>query len=100
MADTTQHPVVGGPTKWDLSVALFDRKSVNCRKVVFRVNCPTIAEFSIVVDSVQAEDGSGESWNIEGTATRKTTNHLPQPPRRVFIYFRTDTRKGHIRFLS
>lgn len=108
MAD--QYEILGGPSKWDLSVALFDKG----RKVTFSAACPETIEFEMCVQSVQAEDGSRESWNIEGSAIPDdfqghTTelNHLhPDIPayqlkqHRVFIYYRTNTRKGYIRFLS
>ena len=100
------HPIVGGPSKWDLSVALFDRKVENFRKVRFNANVPLATNITVQVTSVQAVDGSGEAWNIEGYATKverdKDTraNFVPPPPSRVFIYFRTDRRQGHIRFFN
>ena len=56
-----------GPCKMDLMLALFDSP-------VFPANRRRSVEFTIAngekievfVSSVQQEDGSGESWNIEG----------------------------------
>ena len=102
-----QHTVVNGPSRWDLSVALFDRSSVNCRKVFFVTEPPLSLGFEVQVTSIQAEDGSGESWNIEGYATMIGTSEgpeknssVPSPSLRVFIYFRTDRRKGYVKFLN
>lgn len=59
----------------------------------------------VCVTSVQAEDGSRESWNIEGEALEVKPDweirgpFTPPKPGRVFIYFRTDGRGGRIRFL-
>ena len=109
MTINEQRPITNGPSKWDLSVALFDRKLVNGRKVRFAVATTPEVQVEVLVSSVQAEDGSGESWNIEGYATElkcfpkggtwKDTT-VPPPPHRVFICFRTDRRTGYIKFLD
>jgi hypothetical protein len=40
--------------------------------------------------SIEAEDGSGESWNLGGTINGK----------RVWMYFSTKSRKGTLRFVG
>lgn len=115
MASTNTRTVVAGPAKFDLMLALFDRKMVNGRKVVFGVtnsspgkqDAAVDLEYDVSVTSVEAENGGGESWNIQGYATIrpkdgewKDSSPVPSPHRRVLIYFRTDKRKGHIKFLD
>jgi len=100
------YPVVSGPSKWDLSLALFDRSSSSARKVLFGMKFnDRVADHEVQVNSVEAEDGSGESWNITGYATLiagegPLRGSVPRRPRHVSIYFRTDNRKGSITFLD
>ncbi len=97
---TIQYFVTSGPSKWDLSLALFDRKPI--RDVEFQANCPVGTKMDIEVTSVQAEDTTGESWNVEGILqrawreVRPSNNDLffPTQGLRVFIYYRTDRRGG------
>lgn len=103
---TRDFSIVSGPSKWDLMMALFDRKDGNCRKVQFCVNTPFPIKIEVQVDSVQALNALGEFWNIEGISTkvedhtdlRRNNRFMPRSPLRVFIYFMTDIRNGHIRF--
>lgn len=99
-------PAIGGPSKFDLSNALF---AWNPRRpVVFEANCPIKTSFEVYVMSVQAEDGSGESWNIEGRVGEVKRNKqaeqeeffIPECGQRVFLYFRTDRRQGHVNFFE
>lgn len=92
------HPIINGPSKWDLSIALFDRKPKN-RIVTFDTNCPLAAHIEVSVLSVQAEDGSGESWNIEGLVVDGNRATWTKG-KRVFIHFYTNTRSGQIRFFE
>lgn len=106
MVLTTDCPVTSGPSKWDLSLALFDRKDSQPRQVQFHANCNLSCIVTVTITGVQAEDGSGESWNIEGRATKiirqkGVLDSFPLPKAgRVSIHFRTDSRQGRIRFLS
>ncbi len=91
---STATSITDGPSKWDLALALFDRSMVNSRRATFTWGG---TKHSVRVHSVEAEDGSGESWNIKGNAwpcvlNNKTT--CPPPSQSVMIYFRTDKRKG------
>lgn len=101
-----QHAVFSGPSKFDLSNGLF---AWNPRRpVVFHVNCPVGTEVDVFISSVQAEDGSGESWNIEGVVAdvrrenRKGQERyfLPERGQRVFLYFRTDRSQGRATFFE
>ena len=103
--------IIDGPSKWDLAVALFDPKVLNRHNVRFTVEKPSdvrgarlIPDYvTVSINSMQIKGSSGESWNIEGVAMKEFGDgqkKFPGCPQRVFIYFRTGTRKGHIRFLG
>ena len=99
-----QFHVIGGPSKFDLSNA----SSLEPHRPVVFANCPVSTAFEVYVLSVQAEDGSGESWNIEGRVgevqrpqrTGQEKLYLPEQGQRVFLYFRTDRRQGHVKFFE
>lgn len=101
-----QYPITNGPSKWDLSVALFDKSESDGRTVYLSANAPLAVIITMSVTSIQIEDGSRESWNIEGYAQRIIrgkgvhNSFLPPAPSRVFVYYRTDTRMGYIRFFE
>ncbi len=106
MASTQAYPINSGPSKFDLSVALFDRKP-QARSVTFHTNCPLATEVEVNITSIQAKDSSDESWNIEGYVSRATLEkgirEYPLPiekGQRTFIYFTTDRRQGFIRFFE
>ena len=89
--------ITEGPSKWDLMLALFDHKP-RSRRVTFKLEGGQ--EFQLLVLRVQAEDGSGESWNIDGHAEPLPGKILPIGIKwgpSSMIYFRTDSRKGHLR---
>lgn len=96
--------LVAGPSKFDLSVALFDRRTGHRHPIEIKDSDGAVYE--VVVEAVQAEDGSGDSWNINGYAKPKVTSSIPGIPvrqmnirgRKCTIYFRTDFRKGWFRF--
>lgn len=98
----TVRKVTAGPSKDGLKAALFDRKMVNTQKPTFTLEDGTSHE--VTVTSVEAEDGSGESWNIKGYAVLKPRmrirGSLPMPHRKVKIWFRTDHRHGTWLFLN
>ncbi len=101
-----QFPVIGGPSKFDLFYALSVWNPH--RPVVFNANCPVGTTFEVYVLSVQAENGSGESWNIEGRvgevkrAKRAGQENLflPERGQHVFLHFHTDRRQGHVKFFE
>lgn len=98
MTTTEIHNVVNGPSKFDLMLGLFDSKAVNARAVAFQLQDGRCIE--VVVNAVSQEDGSGESWNIEGRARRLSTDVGPVPPvpRRLKGYYSTQGRKGWLRW--
>jgi hypothetical protein len=63
------HPqIVDGPNKYELMLALFDRRFDKPRPVTFKVlRRPGYQPIEVLahIVSVSIEDGSGESWIIE-----------------------------------
>jgi hypothetical protein len=83
-----------GPSKFDLMLALFDRKpSQNLRTVQFSLEESSIKTITVVIHSVSIEDGSGECWLFTGL--EKTQDY-----RRIKGYFRTDRREGHFEYVD
>ena len=88
-----QYPVVvSGPNKYDLMLALFDRSYRKVRPVIFGVEQKAeigdklfgnpIHNVEVHINAVSIEDGSGESWIIDG---RKGSDNTP-----IQMHFRTD----------
>ena len=92
--------VVNGPSKDGLKAALFDRERIRSpRRVEFTLKDGF--QHEVVVTSVEAEDGSGESWNVRGHAYMKLPGaKTPPPPRHIQMYFHTGRRKGTLTFLD
>jgi len=76
--------LIGGPGKWDLMLALFDNTLEKPRSVQFKATKGSCEpgemkkldiekskhyEFKCIINSISREDGSGESWNIDGYIT-------------------------------
>ena len=87
--------VNAGPSKLDLMLALFDSTCDKPRPVTFTVAAwPENAKPSektqpvtVHINSVQREDGSGESWNIDGRIEGG-------PSTSCSIYYSTRSRTG------
>jgi len=98
--------IVAGPSKWDLATTFFNRKPMSTPKITFSAQplaggkkTPLLA----MIDSIGAEDSSGESWNLTGrcyVGIDKLDSHVPPPPRKFTAYFRTDARAGYIEFVD
>lgn len=81
----THLDIVDGPSKYELMLGLFDSATTRPRPVEFRLSRRVALEAHI--QSVSREDGSGESWNLEGWVVSGE----------VFdAYFNTKRRTGHI----
>ena len=79
--------ITAGPNKFELMLALFDNTSTEERTVRFGVAQGRLkSRLTVLVNAVEREDGSSESWNIEGTCHGKP----------VKIYFSTKTRTGTV----
>lgn len=104
MNSANQFAILAGPSKFDLATALFSSMKPDGKTltVTFEVQDPTIANrvtVEVIVNGAQAEDGSRESWNIEGFEIAQDGKPL-KGWSKVRIYFRTDRRTGHLKFVS
>lgn len=99
----TRNNIVNAPSKFDLSIAFFDRpnpeKLGGRRSVNFTINGPSCSngqiQIEVVINRISWEDGSGESWCFEGYC--KTNVGQPQNwAANVQGWFRTSDRKGWI----
>jgi hypothetical protein len=104
--------IVNGPSKWDLMLGLFEGKKVEftvettkhdyTSKNVFITHPKNI--FHVQVNSIEAEDGSRESWNITGGIVGITqwcrepnSNFVEEIAwRNCKIYFHTRCRRGNL----
>jgi hypothetical protein len=94
MVSNQQYQIVHGASKMDLMMSLFTpHYAVEPFRVSFRVKEDvTRSEYEDVVVGIQSlerEDGSGETWNFTGYSTGKDG-------KRVKGFFRTDKRTGCI----
>ena len=79
--------IINGPSKFDLAQALLVRKPGR-PSVTFTLYSTTVEAF---VDSLEAEDNSGESWNLTGYVGNNT---------RFEAYYRTDKRIGRYKVFA
>lgn len=85
--------VVGGPSKFDLMLSLFDGNKEPRRTVEFQLDGAR-GPIVVAITTVQQEDGSGESWCIKGWITNY---------RRSFDiegYYSSKGRAGRIAFIT
>lgn len=62
--------IVNGPSKFDLMISLFSgsNASTTRRTVTFVLEASgDESSVTALIESVEREDGSGESWNFEGS---------------------------------
>lgn len=91
--DQSLFHLTGGPSKYDLMLALFDGRGNEQRLVTFSLQ--HIGEIEVRIMGVDREDGSAESWVFKGYA-----ESFAQPgPNKVEGYFHTQRRHGHVRFV-
>jgi hypothetical protein len=93
---TNENKIVNGPSKFDLCFAFFSMGNPGERRPIdLTVNHPEIStpvKVKVIVNSLEWEDGSGESWNFTGYAF-----HSPYFQDKVVRgYFNTRKRKGWI----
>ncbi len=60
-----------GPSKYDLQKALFDRKGNGGKPHQVEFTTDDGVTLVVIVSWVEAEDGSGDSWNIEARVVRQ-----------------------------
>lgn len=93
MATLQEFRVVGGPNKFDLMAALFYGNMDTRHLVDFKVDGQK-EPITVIISSVEREDGSGESWNLQGYVAR---THKTLRGNVVKMYFSTQTRRGNMR---
>jgi hypothetical protein len=95
----TKYQITDGPGKFDLSVALFHGRSKS-DYVDFTVDDPDGGKHFLItattINTVQREDGSRESWNIEGYCMLPDYKDSGRPTHPFKAYFHTQHRHGHI----
>jgi hypothetical protein len=100
MWETQQEAIVGGPSKFELMLGLFDHTDANKRTVTFtvrrasRVRGVASTEMDgtavkIAIDQVGRESGDGESWLFEGS--------VPGGAKSVTGYYSTRTNTGWLK---
>lgn len=109
MAQKVQHQITGGPSKFDLMLALFDGNSEHRRLVAFRTKeefpgtalPPAFYQVQVIVNKIEREDGSGENWLVAGEVLANWL--LPKKPE-VWMtfraFYRTIQRQGWLEILS
>lgn len=89
--DKLSFDVVGGPSKFDLMLSLFDGNKDPRRAVEFQLEGAR-GPITAAITMVQQEDGSGESWNFRGWLANYRRNFGIQG------YYSSKSRKGHLTF--
>lgn len=98
MATQREFPITSGPSKFDLMISLFHSGNHQRPGVYFQLDNPGVsgAEVYVMIDQIQREDGSGESWNISGTLL----SFSPKGELKFKAYFSTKSRTGRIKFID
>lgn len=86
---STRYDIVQGYSKYDQIISQYERKVVHLHLKGLGNPLP------VIILSVQAEDGSGESWNIEGYVTDG-----PMKAKKFAGYYRTDRRTGFLNLID
>ena len=84
--------IVDGPSKFDIMISLFDSNRRHRRTVPFSLRSLRL-KLDVAITSVQQEDDSGESWNIEGWVTDGLTANVKG-------YYNSRRREGNFRFTA
>ena len=77
-----------GPGKWDLAKAIMDGQLVEFTVVIQNSKAEPTVE-SLKINTLEAEDGSRESWNLKGYTLVGGRNFI--------AYYNTRKNTGHIR---
>jgi len=111
-----QFPVIKGPTKFELMIAVFEGGPAKkgggkeARPITFRGEGGDDApRFSATIEGHRREDDSYESWYLSGEVTQTSemqdgknvairANLLR--PRKAEFHLATNTRKGYVKFLD
>lgn len=100
--DTTR-TIVQGPDLYHLITSLAEAYAANPKLATFvtkDVESGKDIKLEVRVTNLQHEDRSGTSFNVEGMLVRGTMGADTRPYKRpnwIYIYYRTDTKKGHFK---
>jgi len=93
--------IVGGPSKWDLMLAVFDRDHEPGREVMLLIEDWTgenrTVNVHVIIPSIKQEQGSCEAWKFEGTVVDGPDEVLKH---RVKGCYDTKARKGKLELLG
>jgi hypothetical protein len=84
-----RYTIKDGPSKWDLSVSLFEGNPSARHLVTFQLLHAPEREISVAMVQVGQEDGSGESWVFEGHTRGSNSSN-------VSGYYSSRNREGYI----
>ncbi|MCC2631751.1 MAG: hypothetical protein K0S20_450 [Patescibacteria group bacterium] len=97
--------IVSGPSKFDLMLALFHSTYSHSHYVEFEVALPSgcsPSKWEVRVQSIEREDGSGDSWNIvvdiisiTSTGVKMPSASLHKDYRSYKGYYSTKNRSGN-----
>ena len=90
---TLRTMILNGPSKMDLMMCLF-RKDQNRNWVIFSCN---MGDITVVIEGLEREDGSGESWCFKGYVFNPNKNIYGD---RVQGCYSTERRKGTLSISS
>lgn len=98
------YSIVGGPSKFDLMLALFDSTREKPRSVGFEISSegPHFEKIEVGITAVSHKGGSGEDWNFAGVMASDAWpdtvsayfNTIPRSKLAIRGYFSTKTRQG------
>jgi hypothetical protein len=92
---TVPNNIIGGPSKFDLMIAFFDKNGKHRRPVRFKIKGPDFPgeiEVPVVINALTWEDGSGNNWLFEGYSSDGPFQGL-----NVVGFFNLNRREGWIK---
>ena len=89
-----QYSVTDGPSKFTLMSSLFEESRGRRRSIPVKFVVDSIGEIQVFINSIEREDGTGESWNFTGYFVKDDKSYTGK----VKGYFQTTRRRGCIFF--
>ena len=95
--------IKNGPSKFDLQQAFFDAgtpKKHDRRAITLEIDDKYYETTEVIVNLIAWEDGSGDSWILEGFVTIIKGNLTVRGKNKFTCYYSTHNRRGRIEFNS
>ena len=96
----TRYLIKKGPSKYTLSVCFFDKVNGQRRPMQFEITGPGYEksgiQIMVVINQIQWEDGSGDSWYFEGYSEIDVLGNPKPTHTKVKGWFRTTDRGGQM----